>query len=83
MEGYVKTKSEWFSSSQKNDANEKVLFFKLQTLMIDTTHRMRILEELISHNVMKISDWLWQRQLRLYRNKSPNGNISAKMVIYT
>lgn len=51
------------SSSEKTDEGN-VLELKLRALLLDTIHHIRVLEELLSKNVTKVSEWVWQKQLR-------------------
>nr|XP_022905741.1 cytoplasmic dynein 2 heavy chain 1 [Onthophagus taurus] len=74
-----KSQLDFYTSTEKNesDVESQVLNLKLKASILDTIHHISVIEELINENVTKITDWLWQKQLRYY---SINGKISIKMV---
>lgn len=41
-----------------------VLDLKLKALVLDSIHRISIIEELVEHDVRSNMDWHWQKQLR-------------------
>ncbi|KAL1506398.1 hypothetical protein ABEB36_005769 [Hypothenemus hampei] len=68
------------SSLELNDnmSNEsQVLEIKLKSLLLDTIHHIRVLEELLNMNVMKTTDWVWQKQLRYYSHGT--GEVTIRM----
>ncbi|CAG9772440.1 unnamed protein product [Ceutorhynchus assimilis] len=62
--------------STKSDESN-VLELKLKSLLLDTIHHIRILEELLQKNVTKVTEWEWQKQLRYYTNSV--GDVTVKM----
>ncbi|XP_042145642.1 cytoplasmic dynein 2 heavy chain 1 [Ixodes scapularis] len=54
-----------------------VLELKLKALVLDSVHRISIIEELQEYRTSKVTDWHWQKQLRFYIQ---NGLAVVKMV---
>ena len=53
------------------DAPEShVLELKLKALILDTIHAIDVLQQLIKHGVKSADEWMWQKQLRFYMQKS-------------
>lgn len=52
---------------------------KLKALVLDITHNMEVVEQLIEHNVTALSDWCWQKQLRFYM-KEDNRSVCVHML---
>lgn len=50
------------SDAKSDDGN--VLEHKLKSLVLDTIHHIRVLEDLLNKNVTKVTEWIWQKQLR-------------------
>ncbi|XP_072941902.1 cytoplasmic dynein 2 heavy chain 1 [Epargyreus clarus] len=50
---------------------------KREALILQCTHYMSVVQELIDNNVDSINDWLWQKQLRFYLQNTKS--IVAKM----
>ncbi|XP_050308266.1 cytoplasmic dynein 2 heavy chain 1-like [Anthonomus grandis grandis] len=65
------------SSLELNSDVSNTLELKLKSLLIDTIHHIRVLEELLNRNVTKVSEWTWQKQLRYYANSV--GDVTVKM----
>ncbi|VEN39261.1 unnamed protein product [Callosobruchus maculatus] len=65
------------NSGQSTSESDNVLTIKLKALLLDTIHYITVLEELINNNVSKLSDWVWQKQLRYYVNSA--GDVTIKM----
>lgn len=42
---------------------------KLKALVLDVIHSMDVVEYLLEHKVVQLSDWCWQKQLRAYMQK--------------
>ncbi|KAJ8913453.1 hypothetical protein NQ315_013832 [Exocentrus adspersus] len=57
--------------------SDNILELKLKALLLDTIHHINVLEELLENNVTRISDWVWQKQLRYYSNST--GEVTIKM----
>ncbi|XP_018579489.1 cytoplasmic dynein 2 heavy chain 1 [Anoplophora glabripennis] len=57
--------------------SDNTLELKLKALLLDTIHHINVLEELLENNVTKVSDWVWQKQLRYYTNST--GEVTIKM----
>ncbi|XP_074038391.1 dynein cytoplasmic heavy chain beethoven [Leptinotarsa decemlineata] len=77
-----KTQLEHYSSLELNNGTNTadgdiLLELKLKALLLDTIHHISVLEELMSNNVTKVSDWIWQKQLRYYANSV--GEVTVKM----
>ncbi|XP_066245842.1 cytoplasmic dynein 2 heavy chain 1 [Euwallacea similis] len=73
-----KTQLNELSSLELGNAKDSdVLEFKLKSLLLDTIHHIRVLEELLEKNVTKVSEWAWQKQLRYYSNSV--GDVTVKM----
>ncbi|XP_028968661.1 cytoplasmic dynein 2 heavy chain 1 [Galendromus occidentalis] len=51
---------------------------KLKALVLDVIHNMDVVEYLIEHQVVQLSDWCWQKQLRAYMQK--DNTIRVNMV---
>lgn len=47
-----------------------VLELKLKALILDTIHAIDVVQLLIKHGVKSTDDWMWQKQLRFYMQKS-------------
>ncbi|XP_060532310.1 cytoplasmic dynein 2 heavy chain 1 isoform X2 [Cylas formicarius] len=60
-----------------NSEHDNVLDLKLKALLLDTTHYINVIEELLKENISKVSDWVWQKQLRFYSNSL--GDVTVKM----
>ena len=56
-------------SATTDQTGDKVLALKLKALVLDTIHNMHVVDQLIQANVRSPEDWLWQKQLRLARNR--------------
>nr|CAI5869002.1 unnamed protein product [Callosobruchus analis] len=65
------------NSDQSTSETDNVLNIKLKALLLDTIHHITVLEELINSSVSKLSDWVWQKQLRYYVNSA--GDVTIKM----
>lgn len=53
------------------DAPEShVLELKLKALILDTIHAIDVVQQLIKHGVKSADEWMWQKQLRFYMQKS-------------
>lgn len=49
---------------QESNSNERILELKLKDIILDIIHNIEVIENLIRHKVIKITDWYWQKQLR-------------------
>lgn len=52
------------------DSESHVLELKLKALILDTIHAIDVVQLLIKHGVKSTDDWMWQKQLRFYMQKS-------------
>ena len=52
-------------SAGTQDQGAQILELKLKALILDTIHNIEVIEQLNDTNVHNVSDWQWQKQLRL------------------
>lgn len=77
----MESQLESYSSAEigGGDAPEShVLELKLKALILDTIHAIDVVQQLIKHGVKSADEWMWQKQLRFYMQKSmfPMGNLA-------
>lgn len=65
------------SISVVDDDSKTLLETKLKALLLDTIHHIHVLEDLIDARTTRVSDWIWQKQLRYYSNSM--GEVTVKM----
>lgn len=57
-------------SAESGDSEAHVLELKLKALILDTIHAIDMVQQLIKNAVKTLDDWIWQKQLRFYMEKS-------------
>lgn len=66
LQGY--TSADFRSGQDSSDV--LVLELKLKSLILDTVHNVDIVHQLLKGELRNVGDWLWQKQLRFYSDKS-------------
>ena len=52
------------------DSDSHVLELKLKALILDTIHAIDVVQQLIRFGIKSVDEWMWQKQLRFYLQKS-------------
>ncbi|KAJ3140439.1 Cytoplasmic dynein 2 heavy chain 1 [Physocladia obscura] len=69
-----------FNSMTIEDLRErKVMEIKVKGLILDSIHFIDVVEQLQKAGVSNLSDWEWQKQLRIYSNKDSATGCVVKM----
>ncbi|KAJ3025524.1 UNVERIFIED_CONTAM: Cytoplasmic dynein 2 heavy chain 1 [Siphonaria sp. JEL0065] len=69
-----------FNSMSIDDPRErKVMDIKVKGLILDVIHFIDVVDQLQKAGVNSLSDWEWQRQLRIYLDKDSASGCTVKM----
>ena len=67
LESYTGTE---IGVSSPSDNESHVLELKLKALILDAIHAIDVVQQLIKSGVKSLDNWVWQKQLRFYLEKS-------------
>ena len=82
MEGQLQGYTSTDIRSGQEGPEMLVLELKLKSLILDTVHNVDIVQQLLRGEVKNAREWLWQKQLRFYAERS-KGIIPNSVLCFT